>query len=297
VTHAAGRGRALGALVLGGIFLGCSPILVRVSHIGPIATAFWRLALALLPLTAFFLNAGRTDTAGRMPATAGDYWTAALPGIFLAGDLAAWHISLHLTSVTNSTLFANMAPVIVTLASWLFLRQKISGAFIAGLALSVVGVIVLNGGSFSTGGGSHDSHYRGDAIALLAACFYAGYFVMLSRARASFSTAVVMLWSTVAAAICVLPMALVFEPAFVPHAIAGWVILLGLGWLVHAGGQGLITFSLAWLPPAFSSLTLLIQPVVAAVLARFILDEPLGLQQIAGGAVIIAGILLARRTA
>jgi len=294
VTHAAGRGRALGALVLGGIFLGCSPILVRISHIGPIATAFWRLVLALVPLTALISNAGRTGSTGRMPATAADHLTAALPGIFLAGDLVAWHISLHLTSVTNSTLFANMAPVIVTLVSWLFLRQKIRSPFILGLALSIAGVVVLNGGTFSTGGASH---MRGDAVALLAACFYAGYFVMLSRARAEFSTSVVMLWSTIAAAVCILPVSLVFEPAFVPHAIAGWLILLALGWIVHAGGQGLITFSLAWLPPAFSSLTLLIQPVVAAVLARFILDEPLGLQQITGGAIVIAGILLARKTA
>lgn len=294
MTHAAGRGRALGALVLGGVLLGCSPILVRVSHIGPIATAFWRLALAMIPLTAFFSNAGRTGTTGRMPATAGDHLTAALPGICLAGDLIAWHISLHLTSVTNSTLLANMAPVIVTLVSWLFLRQTVSGAFIAGLALSIAGVVVLNGGTFSTGAGSH---LHGDAVALLAACFYAGYFVMLSRARAAFSTSVVMLWSTIAAAICILPISLVFEPAFVPHAIAGWLILLGLGWLVHAGGQGVITFALAFLPATFSSLTLLIQPVVAAVLARIILDEPLGLKQIAGGSIVIAGILLARRTA
>jgi drug/metabolite transporter (DMT)-like permease len=60
---------------------------------------------------------------------------------------------------------------------------------------------------------------------------------------------------------------------------------------------GLITFSLAWLPATFSSLTLLIQPVVAAVLARFILNEPLGAPQVIGGSIVIAGILLARRTA
>jgi drug/metabolite transporter (DMT)-like permease len=289
-----GKGRALSALVLGGLLLGCSPILVRVSHIGPIATAFWRLALALGPLLLLFANASRSGGAGQLPSNAGDHLTAALPGVFLAGDLAAWHISLHMTTVTNSTLLANMAPIPVTLASWLFLRQRVSGAFLAGLALSITGVVVLNGGAFSLGG---QSHLRGDAVALGAACFYAGYFVMLSRARRRFSTVVVMLWSTTAAAVCMLPMALVFEPAFVPHVLAGWLILLGLGWLVHTGGQGLIAFSLAWLPPAFSSLTLLIQPVVAAVLAWLLLDEPLGVTQIAGGSIVIAGILLARRTA
>jgi len=59
----------------------------------------------------------------------------------------------------------------------------------------------------------------------------------------------------------------------------------------------LIAFSLAWLPATFSSLTLLIQPVVAAVLAWIVLNEPLRGPQVVGGAIVIAGILLARRTA
>jgi drug/metabolite transporter (DMT)-like permease len=291
VSAAAGhKGQALGALVLGGILLGCSPILVRISELGPIATAFWRLALALIPLTVLFVRRGG---GGPLPADSAEHLTAALPGIFLAGDLAAWHTSLHMTSVTNSTLLANMAPVFVTLASWLFLRQQISRSFIAALALSIVGVVVLNGASFSVGGGGH---LRGDAVALGAACFYAGYFIFLARARNVFSTSVVMLWSTIAAAICVLPMALVFERVFLPRSLAGWAVLFGLGWLVHAGGQGLIAFSLAWLPPTFSSLTLLIQPVVAAVLAWVVLNEPLRPPQVIGGGIVIAGILLARRS-
>jgi drug/metabolite transporter (DMT)-like permease len=182
----------------------------------------------------------------------------------------------------------------VTLASWLFLRQPPSRVFLAGLVLSVAGVVVLNAGpSAAIGGG----HRRGDAVALGAACFYAGSFVMLGRARRDFSTGVVMLWSTVAAALCVLPVALVFEPAFVPATIAGWAILLGLGWIVHAGGQSFVAFALAWLPPAFSSLILLIQPVVAAVLAWSMLSEPLTAAQVVGGSIVIAGIMLARRSA
>ncbi|HUK34592.1 MAG TPA: DMT family transporter, partial [Vicinamibacterales bacterium] len=273
---------------LGGVLLGCSPILVRVSELGPVATAFWRLALALVPLTLLFARQG----GGPRPSTTVEHLTAALPGVFLGGDLATWHLSLHMTSVTNSTLLANMAPVVVTLVSWLFLRQRITRTFIAGLALSIAGVVVLNSAALSAGG---DSHMRGDAVALGAACFYAGYFIFLARARNVFSTAVVMLWSTIAAAVCVLPIALVFEHEFLPRTIAGWSVLLGLGWLVHAGGQGLIAFSLAWLPATFSSLTLLIQPVVAAVLAWIVLSEPLTASQAIGGAIVIAGILLARR--
>ena len=60
------------------------------------------------------------------------------------GDLAAWHISLHMRSVAKSTLLAEMAPVIGMLVSWLFLHQKISGAFIAGLVLSVEAAISMS---------------------------------------------------------------------------------------------------------------------------------------------------------
>jgi drug/metabolite transporter (DMT)-like permease len=289
----AGKERALAALVLGAVLLGCSPILVRLSQIGPIATAFWRLALALVPLVLLFGTSARDGRVGTLPATPAEHLTAALPGVFLAGDLAAWHISLHMTSVANSTLLANMAPIFVTLASWVFLHQRISGLFLAGLALSIAGVVVLNGASLTMNG---SGHVRGDAVALGAAAFYGGYFVVLSRARNRFSTMTVMVWSTVAAAVCILPMALIFEPAFVPHLLIGWAILLGLGWLVHAGGQGLIAFSLAWLPATFSSLTLLIQPVVAAILARAVLDERLSGLQLVGGAIVLAGITLAKRS-
>ncbi len=292
VTGRHPHARALSALVLGGVLLGCSPILVRVSELGPVATAFWRLALALIPLTLLFARRGAD--VGQLPSTFAQHLTAALPGMFLAGDLSAWHTSLHMTSVTNSTLLANMAPIFVTLASWLFLRERIRSSFVAALVLSIAGVVVLNGAGFSTGG---DSHIRGDAVAVGAAGFYAGYFIFLARARSEFSTPVVMLWSTIAATLCVLPVALATEPTFLPHTAYGWAVVVALGWLVHAGGQGLIAFSLAWLPATFSSLTLLIQPVVAAALAWIVLSEPVRMVQGIGGVIVIAGILLARRSA
>lgn len=56
-----------------------------------------------------------------------------------------------------------------------------------------------------------------------------------------------------------------------------------------------ITYALAFLPPAFSSLTLLLQPVVAALLAWVLLSEPVGAMQAIGGAIVLIGILIARR--
>lgn len=291
VTPAVQR-RALPALLLGGMVIGCSPILVRVSELGPVATAFWRLVLALLPLGIAFGREQAGYQPRRLPQRASEHLAAAAPGVLLAADLAAWHTSLHLTSVANATLLANLAPIFVTLFSWLVLRERIGRVFLVALMLSVIGIVILQGSRAAIGGGD----IRGDAMALVAAAFYAGYIMALGRARGRYSTATIMLWTTVSAALCTSLLAWAIEPALLPWSFAGWMTLLGLAWVSQAGGQSLIAFALAWLPATLSSLTLLIQPVVASILAWLLLGESLTARQIAGGFIVIVGITLARRS-
>jgi drug/metabolite transporter (DMT)-like permease len=283
--------RALPALLLGGAAIGCSPIFVRVSEVGPLATAFWRLALALLPLLVLY---GR-ETAGpgghKRPRTLREHAEVAVPGLFLAADLATWHLSLHLTSVANSTLLVNVAPIFVTLFSWLVLRQRIRSGFLIGLVIALIGIVVLKGGPGALGAGN----IKGDGMAVLAAAFYAGYILLLGRVRKTYATTTIMVWSTVSAAAFTGVLTWFVEPALLPLTMAGWLILVGLAWVSQAAGQSLITFALAWLPPTLSSLTLLIQPVVASVLAWLLLKEPLTGAQMAGGAIVLTGIVLARR--
>lgn len=274
------------ALLLGGVLIGWSPILVRLSPVGPVATAFWRVGLACIPL----LLALRGQLA-RLPQSTNEHIAVAIPGVFLAADLAIWQISLHMTSVANSTLLANMVPIFATIGAWVFWRQSVSRVFLGGLAVSIAGIIVLRGGPAAIGGG----HLAGDALALVAAVFYAGYILFAARARQKFPVTVVMAWSTAAATLCTLPLALAFETSLLPSTLRGFAVLLALAWIAHAAGHSLITWSLAWLPANFSSLTLLIQPIVAGILAWMILDEALGSWQIAGGVTIISGIAIAKR--
>ena len=80
-----------------------------------------------------------------------------------------------------------------------------------------------------------------------------------------------------------------------PSSAYGWWILIGLALISHAAGQGLIAYALAHLPAPFSSVGLLLQPVVAALFAWALLSEPVVALQIAGGLVVLAAIWLARR--
>jgi len=286
---AAGQRAALAALLIGGAAIGGSPIFVRLSEVGPMATAFWRVALALIPLFTFAARKGRAD--GAKPERFSDYALLVLPGLMLAADLSAWHLSLHMTSVANATLLANLAPVFVTLIGWMFLRAAVSRIFVAGLAIALAGVVTLKGGPAALG----DGYLQGDGVAVIAAIFYAGYILAIGRLRSRFDTVRIMIWSTASAAVCILPLAYFTEGTLLPPSAYGWAILLGLAFISHAGGQVAITYALGLLPPAFSSLTLLLQPVVAALLAWGLLGEAVGGLQAIGGAIVLLGILIARR--
>jgi drug/metabolite transporter (DMT)-like permease len=214
-----------------------------------------------------------------------------LAGLFFAGDLAVWHWSLRFTSVANATLFPNFAPVFVTLAGFLFFGERFSRKFLSGMTIAIAGAFILMKESLNFGA----SHLLGDALALGTAIFYAGYIVVVGRLRSRHGTAKIMAWSGLATCAALLPVALLSGESLWASSAQGWVVLAALGLFSHALGQSLIAYALAHLPAAFSSVALLLQPVVAALLAWVLLAEPLGPWQAAGAAIILAGIALARR--
>ena len=213
-------------------------------------------------------------------------------GVAFAGDLAFWHTSIKLTSVANSTLLANLASIFVTLAAWIFLRQKPTAVFLAGLAAALAGVAMLVKTSleFSATG------LAGDALGVVTAMFYAGYILAVKGLRDRGETALrLMAVTSTLTAVILFPVALASGEQMLPHSAYGWTILLGLALISHAAGQGLIAYALAHLPATFSSVGLLLQPVIAAFFAWVLLAEPLVPLQIAGGVVVLVGIYLARQ--
>ncbi|SFT85485.1 DMT family transporter [Paraburkholderia aspalathi] len=280
---------ALPALILGGITIGGSPIFVRLSELGPIGTAFWRLALALYPLLWMHRRASSGNSLGRIPRQLSEHFFVASPGLVLAAELVSWHTSLQFTTVANSTLLANLAPIFVALFSWLFLKQKVSLTVLIGLIVSIAGVVVLQGARGPGG------DLKGDVLALLSAVLYAGYIIILGRLRKTYVATTIMLWSTLSASVCTLVLAFLVDPIIFPKTLFGWAVVAGLAWISQAGGQTLIVYALAWLPPTFSSLTLLIQPVVAALLAWLLLGEHLTFLQAVGSVIVIFGVFLASR--
>jgi len=213
-------------------------------------------------------------------------------GFAFAGELAFWHSSISLTSVANSALLANLALIFVTLAAWIFLRQRPGGVFLAGLAAALVGVALLVHTSleFSASG------VVGDALGVVTAMFCAGYILAVKALRdRGEATLYLMAVTSTITAIFLFPAALASGEDMLPQSAFGWWMLIGIAVISHAAGQGLIAYALASLPAAFSSVSLLSQPVMAALFAWLLLSESLVPLQVLGGLVVLVGIYLAGR--
>jgi len=114
---AAPAGLALAPLLAGAAAIAFAPIFVRTSEVGPVATAFWRVLLALPILWAWMGIEGRRSGKPGRPSGPRDLLMLFASGLFLGSTFALWHLSLELTSVATSTLLVNLAPVFVALGA------------------------------------------------------------------------------------------------------------------------------------------------------------------------------------
>ncbi len=277
---------AMLALVAGALAIAFAPILVRLSETGPAATAFWRVALAV-PVLMLLAHRARPGMKSNVPVRL----PVILCGLFFAADLGVWHYSIEYTTVANATLLANLAPVFVALAAWVLFRERITRLFILGMALAILGAVLLTGASFSL----DPQQVYGDMFGVLTAVFYGAYQLSVARLRRMHSAFSIMAWSSAFTALALLAGALLLGETLLPQTAAGWSVLFAVALISQVGGQTLITYGFAHLPVSFSSVSLLVQPLAAAGLAWLILGEVLTWTHLIGAAVILAGIYLARR--
>jgi drug/metabolite transporter (DMT)-like permease len=278
---------AFGALVFGAMAMGISPVFVRFAEIGPFASAFWRVGLALPVLWLWsYLEkpAGpvRPDTSARV--------SVLLAGLFFAGDLSFWHLAIMNTSVANATFLATLAPVWVVLGSGLILGERVEAKVFFGLALCLVGAAALIGDSWSINPGQID----GDIYGVATSFFFGLYFLAVRRARRVYGAGRIVFLSTVISAIVLLIEAVIIEHVFWPPDLTGVAALFAMALVSHSGGQGLLAYALGHLPAAFSSLVIFLEAVFAAFFGWVILAEPVGLVQFIGAIAIFAGISVAR---
>lgn len=272
---------AVAAMLVGNAALALGPWMVRLAEIGPSASAFWRLALAL-PL--LFLVARMT---GQSLPRARHLWLLLLvAGLFFAADLIAWHSGILLTKLANATILGNAASFFFIAYGFIIARALPRGRQWVALAMAVGGVTLLLGRSYDLS----PQYLKGDLLCLLGGLFYTGYLVAIDRARGTVQS-----WPALAVATVggVVPLFL-FASVAGPVIPENWtpLVLLALGSQVI--GQGLMVYAIGHLSPVIIGIGLLTQPAIAVVIGWLAYDERLDVLDFAGIIAISVAIVLAR---
>jgi drug/metabolite transporter (DMT)-like permease len=275
---------AMTALVLGAIAMGASVLFVRWADVGPYASAFWRVFLALPFLWVWMRIENRSAAWPQLDRA------VLLAGLLFTGDLFFWHLAILGTTVANATFLATTAPIWVALGAWLVLSEAVGGRALIGLALCIGGGFALLGESY----GFAPQRLMGDLYGVATAVFFGAYVLAVRAARARHGAAEVMFVSTAITSLCLFVIAIAFEPRILPQSVNGAAALLALAIISQVGGQGLVAVALGTLPATFSSLVIFLEAVAAAGFGWWLLNEPLGLAQALGGVLILFGIWVAR---
>ena len=276
--------------------IGWSAIFVRWSAVAGLVSAFYRLAFATIAFVPWRLAVRHTT-----PSARGESHRAAIiAGILFAADLAFFNTAVMMTSAANAALLGVNAPIFVAFGGWILFGDRPHLRFWIGFGLAFAGLVAIVGADVLV----HPKLGLGDLFAVLGALCYGLYLLYVQRSRAGMDTLTFSLWSAGVGAACLLVVCLLSRQPLAGFSIRSWASLVALALASQVIGQLMVAHALGRLPATVSSIVLLAQAPITALLAWPLLGEPLRAMQVLGGAFVLAGIVVvnvdrlsARRTA
>ncbi len=285
---------AFAAMITGSACLAFGPLLVRLADVGPMASAFWRLALAV-PFLLIMARIVGGPAALRLPPSPGIpgggrsqaavLLLSGLAGLAFAADLAVWHLGIMRTTLANATLLANAATFMLPLYGVVVLGQRLLRMQALALVMAASGMALLLGRSAQLS----PQHLVGDLLCLAAALFYTIYLVAIEQVRLQLAALPALALATLVGAICLAPLATggVFWPQ-------DWTPIIGLAIGSQVIGQGLIVYAVRHLSPLVIGLALLVQPAISAGVGAIRFGEVPGPWELAGALMVVAALVAAR---
>jgi len=218
-----------------------------------------------------------------------------LAGLFLGIHFLLWIKSLELTSIASSVILVTTTPIWVALFSPIFLKEKIAKNVVLGLAIAMLGIMVLFMGPSIRLQIEviNMQSVLGNILALGGAWMAAAYTMVGRSIRDQIPLrSYVLLVYGIAAVVAAL-FALPDLGSYSNDWISGlsWIFLLGL--IPQVIGHTLFNAAVRRMDAVYASIALLGEPVGSILLAWMFLGEKPGTYDLIGGLFVIAGILLA----
>ena len=280
-SHRKSASLAFIAMVSGNTILSLGPWMVRLAQVGPAASAFWRVALAIPLLLLITSGSGQ-----RLPRDPKLLAVLTIGGVFFALDLAAWHAGILMTKLANAALFGNAASFFFMAYGFITLRRLPNSQQWVSILLAMMGVGLLLGRSYELS----PRYVMGDLLSVLAGLMYTGYLIAIERVRGQLRSWPALTVATIGALLPMLLIALWEGPIIPGHWMP--LILLAIGSQVI--GQGLMVYAIGNLSPVVIGLGLLMQPVIAAFIGWMRYGEQLDGLDIIGMIFVGMALLMVR---
>jgi drug/metabolite transporter (DMT)-like permease len=209
-----------------------------------------------------------------------------LLGVTLMSSL--YHLSITFLPANVAALVFSCNPVFVVLFAPLFLPEKITARKLVATVLCLTGIAVLawdRADGISSGG---------LLLMLMAILIFALYTVLFKKATPRYGALPVTAFAGLSGGLGILPLALATEGFPLPtYGSADW---LGIAYLAVAGtalGYFLFIYGLSHVEAGAGSMVFFLKPFFAALLAHALLGEALSAPLLAGGALIVGGMVVA----
>jgi drug/metabolite transporter (DMT)-like permease len=272
-------------LAVGIIAVSFAAIFIRLAQAPPLVIATYRMAIASVVLIPFGLSKAR-GVRGRLKRN--DILLIALSSIALALHFALWITSLSYTSIASSVVIVTSNPIFVAVISYFLWQERLNRMAIAGIAIALGGVVLINYGGFIAGSRA----VRGDLMALAAAIFVGIYLISgrLLRCRISLLPYLATVYSC--ATIVLLLVTLFSGYSLFGYSGSTYTMFFLLALIPQLIGHSSLNLSVRLMPATLVSVAILGEPVIAIILGYIILGEGVTLTEALGSLVTLGGILM-----
>lgn len=277
--------KAFLSLILGLAFMCFSAVLIKASTAPGLVTVFYRMSIGSLVLAVPFLIHKKRKPQIFSKRALG---LAAIAGVFFALDMLCWSTAVVASNATIPTIMANLAPVWVGLGSVFLFKEKKNHGFWVGLAIALVGIIVM---VFFEPNSSNRIVY-GIVLGFLAGVFYACFYLVTQKGRKLLSALSYLFVSTTCSALVLSVLVIISGVPVLGYGLNTTLVFLAIGIGVQVFGWFFISYAQGYIKASVVAPTLLGQPVLTAVLAALLLNEQLTAWQISGGVLVIFGIYM-----
>ena len=259
--------------------------------IDPVTLTFWRWLIAVLVLAPFALPAvlAKRDLIRR---NAGLILLLALTGIILFQILV--YAGLRTTTTVNAVLLNSSMPLFILLCSWVMEREHASRAQVAGVLVSLAGILVILAQGESARLLNFEFH-AGDALILLAMPVWGVYSVLLKRRPPELGGVPLLFVSTLFGVVLLVPVLLLMSLQAPLRLPVGGEIA-GVLYVALASSVGAFICwnrGVAVVGANAAGVTCHLLPAFGTILAIIFLGETFQGFHAAGIATILAGVFIA----